>query len=501
MKRVAWPAGIFLLLIILYWPVLRSRQYVYDDHWFIERNPAVGHFSPLRYFYDPTTAAIPASGLSSDVYRPLTTLSWAIDHALGFSARAARFENVLLHFIAGMLVWLLLSRLFGPTVGLIGCFVFLFHPVQTQSVAWLSQRSTLLSAVFGLGSLVLATGSKSVARSIIVYELLVLALFTKESAVVFLPFWILIWRAQSKDSWTLSQKRLVTVSMIVPLGYFFMRWTLLGHFSQVPDQSQNIFKSVAMGLMALPVYAGKCLVPIALRASYDTPAMTVGRVMGGALIAMILTLAGIWGWKFRRPEGLLAAWILIGLMPFLQIIPLRAFVIERALYLPIIGAGAIAGILWEKHEQLRAIMGVWAVMLLVITLRAVPAWTSDQALWEVTTRAEPTNAFAHASFAESSRDPVVVRREYEAALANQPSEAIAFAALNNLAVLSIQEHRGQDAVKYSEAALKIHPDHPQALYNAWRAYTLSGDQRKAKEFYERLERDPRVPPALLRLHR
>ena len=72
-------AGAIVLLSVVYRPIL-GGEFVYDDLWLVARNPAIRSVSLRAFFRDPRSVAAPSSGLQNDIYRPLTTLSFAEDY-------------------------------------------------------------------------------------------------------------------------------------------------------------------------------------------------------------------------------------------------------------------------------------------------------------------------------------------------------------------------------------------------------------------------------------
>jgi hypothetical protein len=87
-------------------------------------------------------------------YAPLQILSYMLDHALwGLHPAGFLLTNLLCHLVAGILFYLLVRRIDGRgSVALLAALFFLIHPVQVESVAWISQRKNLLAMVFSLAA-------------------------------------------------------------------------------------------------------------------------------------------------------------------------------------------------------------------------------------------------------------------------------------------------------------------------------------------------------------
>src|ERR1039458_2522558 len=127
-------------------------------------------------------------------YHPLPRLSHVLDYQIwGTNAAGHHATSVVLHALNAALVfgflWTLLAAASLTTgerllTALGVAVVFAVHPLQVESVAWMSGRTQLLCTTFGIGSLwAYASG----ARRCAVWALFVAALFCKPLAVS-LPF-------------------------------------------------------------------------------------------------------------------------------------------------------------------------------------------------------------------------------------------------------------------------------------------------------------------------
>ena len=133
--------------------------------------------------------------------RPLLKLSYALNHVAGAGAAGYRAVNILLHALNAALVFVLLRRLArrlrvadeagAAFLAATAALVFALHPVQTESVTYVSGRSNVLMASFVLLGLLAFTGSSAAAplRRRILTQLAVvgcfaLAMAAKETAVV-----------------------------------------------------------------------------------------------------------------------------------------------------------------------------------------------------------------------------------------------------------------------------------------------------------------------------
>jgi len=485
---------VILLMGLLYFPAWHG-QFVYDDLWLVVRNPAIRSIHLFSFFAHPETVAVAGSGLASDIYRPLLTLSFACDfHAWKLATWPYHMENLFWHGINGFLLWFLMRKILTRNdAALFGASVFLLHPVQVQSVAWIAERSNVLSGAGFLTALacLLWPEEKPFLKTFAGWATYAAALFVKESVIVLPVVWFLLeslqWRKSADKSSRRADLRNAGGLLFISGGYLIVRQKLLHHLSQMPESPRILWADATLGLMAFPVYLGKMLLPLALRVSYQYPMVTTSKLVWAIGISAVYGGTMIWSWQRWPLVGRSLAWILVGLAPVLQIVPIRAFVAERFLYFPMMGFALLAGWGFEKYARRRWLLRFWLVMLGGLTVAAAFPWRDETRLWRNAVRQEPTNAFAQVCYAESLSDYVEAAEHYKAALRNTPSPDLRFSAMNNLAWINLQAHHPQEALLWSSRALQEKPDDVHALYNQCAAYLELEKLSQARKVYQRLK--------------
>ena len=126
------------------------------------------------------------TGLSNAYYRPLASLSHALDYGLfGLWPPAFHLSSVFLRWLAGLAALVFLRRVgLSPLAALAGVLAWIAHPLGASAVAWISQRTDILCTLFFLAALAcLAAPSFARAQGLWALGFTLLALGSKEMAM------------------------------------------------------------------------------------------------------------------------------------------------------------------------------------------------------------------------------------------------------------------------------------------------------------------------------
>ena len=173
LRRIGWLVGCILLaVVLLYWRTL-SFEFVFDDWSYVIENPLLMRFESFAYplhFTEFATAG-EREGFDPDlclnfILRPVVYFSFFINHALGgFDAGGFRIVNIAIHAANASLVFLLVAHMakVGPRSDeraseslplgpFSAALLFAIHPLQIESVTYVSQRFESLATFFFLAS-------------------------------------------------------------------------------------------------------------------------------------------------------------------------------------------------------------------------------------------------------------------------------------------------------------------------------------------------------------
>ena len=146
------PVCLVLVGFAVFWNTLPA-PFTFDDDHAIVINQQVRHLSTA---FSRTEEGSPLAG------RPLVSLSFAINYALGeLNVRGYRLVNIAIHVLCALLLFGIAARTFqvreaslkgsprmAVNVGLAAALLWMVHPLVTEPVDYISQRTELMMAAF-----------------------------------------------------------------------------------------------------------------------------------------------------------------------------------------------------------------------------------------------------------------------------------------------------------------------------------------------------------------
>ncbi len=339
--------GILLLLILtslIYFNNIRFDFVNWDDQIHILNNADIKSLSltNLRHIF---------SSFYSGMYQPLSTFSYALEYSV-FGQRPSGYHmtNLLLHLINILLVYILTKELLiksGPA--LIVTMIFALHPLQTESVGWISARSNLFYSMFFLVSLLCYLSYIRDRKFLKFYWLCMIffiaSLFSKASAITLPAVLLLIdLRRDSAITW----KHLLEKIPFLLLSVVFLIIAASFHSENAAfeDISSRFpwYDRIFLASYSVIWYIVKAIVPVNLSALYPYPDkngifLPVFYYLSAALIVFLIFFIR----KIRNHE--LRANVIFGLLFFLVniiiVLPWTIFseqiVADRHMYLPLVG--------------------------------------------------------------------------------------------------------------------------------------------------------------------
>lgn len=535
------------ITVVLYVRTL-SFEFVFDDWAYVLENPLLMRARSFLYplsFAEFATAG-EREGFDPDlctnfILRPVTYLTLHLNWLMGgFDPSGFRFVNIMIHAANACLIAVLLSRWLpgdaearrSPAVVGFGSFsaalLFAVHPMQIESVTYVTQRFESLATLFYLATCLaydryLRTGSVPWRRASLV--LLMMGLLSKET-VVTAPLMLVsidcllhgskvraaLWRARLHLAAILVVPALLAATSWAQNGRSFSAHNMV-NITNVNLDPIPPLDYARTQICAWLSYLRLLLWPAGQNGDVDYPAVTSwtdARFVASAfVVGLVITSAiGVFlrkGGRESRPATLLVLgvlWFFVTLLPSSSFVPLPDLFVEHRSYLPSIGAAMVVAAVVEalrrrssKQGSLRvapaAVIGCMALVLSVANWRRNEVWRSEVSFWQDATaksanKARPWQSLGTALAAQGDKQGGLdcLKR----ALAIEPRFLPAWV---NLVLIHLELGELDEAERASRDALRLYPDTPSLHHNLGMILAQRGSLQDAIQCFRRaLELQP-----------
>ena len=490
-------AGLLVLLtFIAYWPALKGGL-IWDDAAHVTR-PELQSLSGLwRIWFQ--------LGATQQYYPLLHTAFW-IEHRLwSDSVFGYHCANAILHAAAAILVVWIVRRLSLSGAWLAG-FLFALHPVCVNSVAWISEQKSTLSAVLYLAAALTYLYFDQTRRSwqyALALCFFVLALLAK-TVTATLPAALLVvfWWRRGRLEWKRDVRPLLAWLGIGASAGLFTAWVERVYIGAAgSDFSLSLLQRALIAGRVIWFYFVKLLWPANLAFIY--PHWNIDASVGWQYLlpAAVIAVAAVL-WRLARwSRGPLAAFLyfvgtLFPVLGFFNVYPfIYSYVADHFQYLASLGvivpvASAIAAGSDRLPGTARSAAPAFAIALVAalgaLSWRQAATYRDSETIYEDTLRRNPDSWMAHNNLAAELLDRPGRLNEamlhLNLALQLKPDSA---EALNNLGkALEQTPGRQTEAIARYQAALRIRPSFPEAENNLGRALSESGRAAEAIPHFE-----------------
>ena len=331
--------------------------------------------------------------------------------------------NIVIHSLTGLFVWLALRRLLEwaqveesrrPLFAAFGALLFLFHPVETESVAYISGRSESLCGMFGAASFAAFMCRRNTAISwgttLLVVALFGAAVLSKEQAVV-LPVLFLLtdfwWNPGFSFRGALRNWKLYAILAAGAALGVWRFWSLIlgggtGNSAGFSVKEFTWYQYLFTQFRAIFAYLLNFLFPAQLNVDWDFPISHTIFEHGSIFFLAGLLLLAAAGWWFRKSfplAGFGYLFFLVMLSPTSSILPIQDPITDRRLYLPSVGLILVVIDLLRRLDlDRKALIAFGCLILLaaaVTTHARAEVWSDPISLWQDTERKSPEKVRAH----------------------------------------------------------------------------------------------------------
>ncbi len=455
---------IILLGFFVYFNALFG-EFLFDDFKLIVNNPYMQSVDNI-FLHFTTLGDI----LNGRYYRPIQFMSFNVLYVLfGESTFFYHLLQVTLHIANTVLLYLFFTRFFRKSIALLSAIIFLVHPINVETVAYISDLQDVMYLFFGLLAIFLLHSASSLGneRKILVYFSLLLSLLSKETGVLFIPVIILY-------TFFFSNKKVMILSILISvfsLGtYLLLRYAAL-HRSMITNfPTPDVLHTTALTAPKMVFYyLSTFFFPKDLyitqlwlvhKFSLHDFFMPLGAVL--IFIAIVIVLGSYLRKKHKTQIKLFTVflvWFVSGIIIHLQLWLVDMTVADRWFYFPIIGfLGLLALSCSHIHItnsliKKTAYLGI-AMIIIILSIRTIARNMDFQ-----------TRIGLYQRDASYSDNPVLYRLLEEEYLRNKDI---------------------RNATQTLNKLLQIDPTNP--YYNIYKAQLalLNGDTNKAKKYYSSL---------------
>jgi len=507
------------VIIAAFWPVLSAQALSFDDDEYMVDNPLVHHpgWSSAGRFLSEVFHPSTVGGY----YQPLNMISLMLDWRLGGrpdNLRPFHRTSLIIHVLNTLLIILLLYQLFGsfPAAALVG-MLFGVHPMTVETIAWVSERKTLLAACFSLSSLVLYVNAARGKHKTLYYTgcllTYIFALMSKPTSLPLPVIFLLL------DYWPLGRLSWRTVRGVIPFFIVAGCCAVITIISQAA--TARVVTPHAFPLMQIPYtichnvifYLHKIFWPTDLSSHYpfpspmslSNPAILIGVVGSFILLAALLI-------SLRWTPAFLVGWLIfmVAALPTMQIFRFSDVIAsDKFAYLP--SVGLLLVLAWLLHRSWRALRSgksyVFSQSIIVIIILGLAGaeslatrhyltyWKNSLTLYHRMIDLAPESPIPHFALGCALRKQDQLdeaMQEFRLAAKLDPAY---YPAHINLAMGLFLTGHTDEAIKEFQTALRLHHDDA-AYFNLANAYIQAKQIDKAVPLYQQaLQLNPRYVAA------
>lgn len=495
-----------LLTTILIYSNTFSVPFVFDDVPAIAKNAVIKNFNL-------------ASILNYSHARFLVYLSFAINYALsGLNVTPYHIVNLIIHLFNTILVFILVekilkTRLFKEKIdssnnfliSFFASFIFAVHPIQTQAVTYVVQRSEELLALFYLLTLVSyinfylnKTSGPKIKYSWYAFSIIfaLMATITKEISIT-IPFAIILLHICFYDF------KKDDIYYILPFIFTAIFPAIVGfEFSKAEENATTITKSdyFITSLSVLVTYIRLLFLPINQNLDYDYPifsSFVEPRILFSTCILCLIIGLGIYFFfKNKKVYTFGIFWFFIILSITSSFVVIRDVIFENRLYLAVISFALLFPYFFYEiftnlllKGRFKKIWPVFPIIAIILfsyaTYQRNDVWKTEISIWEDVVKKSPYKSRGYNNLGMA----YIADKNWEKAKENLERciwlDPYLSRAYNNLGVIYLRHDDYKTAGQYFLKAVIIQPGFAEANNNLGLVYSHERKFKKAIECYER----------------
>ncbi|WP_459925442.1 tetratricopeptide repeat protein [Desulfatiferula olefinivorans] len=498
LKRASGLVLVLAVTVLVYQGVLSSDFISMDDPVYVTDNPFVNR----GFSRDGIRWAFDFGHESGPYWMPVTMLSHMADvHLFGLDPSMHHGHNLILHLLNVLLLSTFFMKVSGDySKSLLIAALFALHPLNVESVAWVTSRKNVLSTVFWLSAMLAYLRyltRKDLVSYLMVFVCFVLGLMAKASVItlifslLLLDIWpfhrFLLFREGGTTRYRLrTLMNLTPVLEKIPFLVFtglvlyvnFTKTSFVGEATTLDAVPMAVRLSNAVS--AYGVYLVQMIWPVGLSVHYPYPeSISLWKTL--PTLALLVTVTGAVLWQARLRPFLMVGWFwfignLVMVSGLIQggLWPAHA---DRFMYVPMIGlltALAWAGGQRPPTRPFVVTAAAVCLCLAVLTWIQVGHWKDGIRLYRHALAVNPDDraSLVNLAFAlDKAGKGAEAVPHYQAILEYYPHYAEVHV---NLGVILAGQGRDTEALVHFERAMALKPSLESAVQNAAVIYEKHG---------------------------
>lgn len=516
--QILWPIFLTVLTLSLYGRTLSYEFINFDDDAHVYENPDVQGGLSLKGFL----WAFEIHGPSQ--WHPLAWISHQLDWQLyGADPAGHHATNVLLHWAGVLLLFAAINQLFRrPSAAAFIASMFAIHPLNLESVVWVSERRNVLCGVFWMATLISYdrySRQVSLRQYSWVTMWLCLALMAKPMAVtlpcvlMLLDFWPLRrWNKQAVPKLALasdavnacpsqSLSRLIVEKcpwLFLSAGASWLSYLCQARIHVVSDLASLPWSlRLENSCIAYALYVRRMFWPMDLAVFYPHPAWTAADpqqvlLIPAAISLLVLVSVTAWAlWHRKKHPGLILGWcwFLGTLVPMIGLVQVgRQQLADRYAYVPMIGLGLMFVAFPWRRQFVKYVPALGAMLItfwFAISCWQIGYWENSQRLFARAIKVTERNSWAHLNLGQALQSEGSVAEaidQYQLALAIDPQYALAH---YNLGVAWHDRGRLDLAIPRFQSAVGFNPEDVKAWLRLGGALGQAGQLDSSEQCFRK----------------
>ena len=459
--------SVFLMILVVFFvffPCLRAGFLNIDDKEHVLANHAILSLSPdsFKAVFIQTV---------NNVYIPLTTLSFAVEHHFfGFNAFVFHLDNLIFHIVNVILVFFLVQRLGVPLgAAFLAALIFGIHPMKVESVVWVTERKDVLYALFYILALHMYLSylkNKSIGAYLGTLFFGLISILAKPMALS-LPVILLLFDWLQGRRWDKN----VFIEKI-PFFLYVIEIGSLSYLFNMRNPVSNVGEAILIWIWSFNFYICKFFWPEHISFAYflPHPIALSNWLYACSLGLFVLIMGALIRWRKNRWMVFAFGYYFFSIFFLLRFDEGGDFTVisDRFMYLPCLGFCLWIGVWLEqllKSKQSIVLMAfIFTILLGPITFKQCQNWYNSISLWDQVVREYPAIDVPYfmrgVTYAELGKDNQALA-DFSKAIELNPSLANAY---YDRAFIYFSQERYNEAMIDVERVLQLDPSDQKALF-------------------------------------